>query len=48
MMRSPVIINEQNFYKIKTLLARLRVESASRVVFLVDRDGHPIAFDGDI
>lgn len=48
MMRSPVIINEQNFHKIKTLLARLRVESASRVVFLVDRDGHPIAFDGDI
>ena len=48
MARAPVIINEQNFHKIKSLLARLRVECAARVVFLVDRDGQPIAFHGDI
>ena len=30
------------------MLARLCVECAARVVFLVDRDGQPIAFHGDI
>ena len=29
-------------------MARLCVECAARVVFLVDRDGQPIAFHGDI
>ncbi|MEZ5343953.1 MAG: roadblock/LC7 domain-containing protein [Pyrinomonadaceae bacterium] len=48
MSQEPVIINEINFQKIKTLLARLCTESAARVVFLVDRDGQPIAFHGDI
>ena len=48
MAKSPVIINENNFHKIKTLLARLCTEAAARVVFLVDRDGQPIAFHGDI
>ena len=47
-VESPFIIQEHQFHKIKTLLARLCVESASRVVFLVDRDGQPIAFHGDI
>ena len=32
----------------KTVLARLCVECAARVVFLVDRDGQTIAFHGDI
>ena len=48
MAKAPVIINEENFQKIKTLLASLRVECRARVVFLVDRDGQPIAFHGDI
>ncbi len=48
MARAPVIINEENFHRIKKLLARLCVECAARVVFLVDRDGQPIAFHGDI
>ncbi len=48
MTESPFIIQEHQFHKIKTLLARLCVESAARVVFLVDRDGQPIAFHGDI
>jgi len=48
MAETPIIIHENQFYKIKALLARLRVECAARVVFLVDRDGQPIAFQGDI
>lgn len=32
----------------KGILARLCVECAARCVFLVDRDGQPIAFHGDI
>ncbi len=48
MAESPFIIQEHQFHKIKTLLARLCVESASRVVFLVDRDGQPIAMHGEI
>ncbi|MDQ3636008.1 MAG: roadblock/LC7 domain-containing protein [Acidobacteriota bacterium] len=48
MAETPVIIKEHHFYKIKSLLARLCVEAAARVVFLVDRDGHPIAFHGEI
>lgn len=48
MADTPIILHEHQFHKIKTLLARLCVESAARVVFLVDRDGQPIAFHGDI
>lgn len=48
MAETPVIIKEHHFYKIKSLLARLCVEAAARVVFLVDRDGQPIAFHGEI
>lgn len=48
MAQEPVIINENNFHRIKTLLARLCVEAAARAVFLVDRDGQPIAYHGDI
>jgi len=32
----------------KNILARLNVECAARVVFLVDRDGQTIAFHGEI
>lgn len=48
MAETPIVIHEQQFQKIKTVLARLCVESAARVVFLVDRDGQPIAFHGEI
>jgi predicted regulator of Ras-like GTPase activity (Roadblock/LC7/MglB family) len=48
MAETPVIIKEHHFTKIKTVLARLCIEAASRVVFLVDRDGQPIAFHGEI
>ena len=48
MAETPIIIHEHQFQKIKAVLARLGVESVARVVFLVDRDGQPIAFHGDI
>ncbi len=48
MLETTVIIREQQFQRIKNVLARLCVECAARVVFLVDRDGQPIAFHGDI
>ena len=48
MADTPVIIKEHQFQKIKGVLARLCAEAAARVVFLVDRDGQPIAFHGDI
>src|SRR5215203_3918318 len=48
MAQSPFIIQEQQFQRLKTVLARLCVECAARVVFLIDRDGQPIAFHGDI
>ena len=48
MAETPFIIQEQQFQRIKSVLARLCVECAARVVFLVDRDGQPIAFHGDI
>jgi predicted regulator of Ras-like GTPase activity (Roadblock/LC7/MglB family) len=48
MAETPIIIHEHQFQKIKSVLARLGIESVARVVFLVDRDGQPIAFHGDI
>ncbi len=45
---TPVVIYENQFQKLKTILARLCVECAARAVFLVDRDGQPVAFHGDI
>jgi len=48
MAETPVVIYEVQFQKMKNVLARLCVECAARVVFLVDRDGQPIAFYGDI
>jgi predicted regulator of Ras-like GTPase activity (Roadblock/LC7/MglB family) len=48
MAETPIVIHEHQFHKIKTVLARLCIECAARVVFLVDRDGQPIAFHGEI
>ena len=48
MANSPFIIQEQQFQRMKTVIGRLCVECAARVVFLVDRDGQTIAFHGDI
>ena len=48
MAETPFILQEQQFQRLKNVLARLCVECAARVVFLVDRDGQPIALHGDI
>jgi predicted regulator of Ras-like GTPase activity (Roadblock/LC7/MglB family) len=48
MSHSPFILHESHFQRIKNVLARLCVECAARVVFLVDRDGQTIAFHGEI
>jgi predicted regulator of Ras-like GTPase activity (Roadblock/LC7/MglB family) len=48
MAETPIAISEHQFLKLKSVLARTCVECAARVVMLVDRDGHPIAFHGDI
>lgn len=48
MAQSPFIIQEQQFHRLKIVLERLCVECAARAVFLVDRDGQPIALHGDI
>ena len=48
MAETPFIIQERQFQRINNILARLCVECAARAVFLVDRDGQPIAFHGEI
>lgn len=42
------ILHEQQFQQIKAVLSRLSVDAASRVVFLVDKDGQQIAVHGDV
>jgi predicted regulator of Ras-like GTPase activity (Roadblock/LC7/MglB family) len=48
MAQTPFIIQEHQFQRMKAVIARLCVECAARVVFLVDRDGQTIAFHGEI
>jgi predicted regulator of Ras-like GTPase activity (Roadblock/LC7/MglB family) len=48
MAETPIVIQEQQYYRIKTVLAKLYQESTARVVFLVDKDGQPIAVHGDV
>jgi len=40
-------MHEQQYEQIKALLSKLRLESSSRVVFLVDKNGQQIAMQGD-
>ncbi len=41
-------MHEQQFQQLKGILSKLRLESFSRVVFLVDKNGQQIASHGDI
>jgi predicted regulator of Ras-like GTPase activity (Roadblock/LC7/MglB family) len=43
-----MIMREQQFERIVSVLHKLRAESLSRVVFLVDKNGQPIAVQGDV
>src|SRR5262245_18980899 len=45
---TPFILQEHQFQRLKTVVARLCAECAARCVFLIDRDGQPIAFSGEI
>jgi predicted regulator of Ras-like GTPase activity (Roadblock/LC7/MglB family) len=43
-----MIMREQQYDRIVSVLHKLRAESLSRVVFLVDKNGQPIAVQGDV
>src|ERR1700704_3546625 len=48
MADTPLLLREQQYHQIKAVLARLRMDSAAKVVFLVDKDGQEIAALGEI
>jgi predicted regulator of Ras-like GTPase activity (Roadblock/LC7/MglB family) len=48
MADAPILLREQQYHEIKAVLARLRLDAAARVVFLVDKDGQQIAVQGDV
>ncbi|HVF56681.1 MAG TPA: roadblock/LC7 domain-containing protein [Pyrinomonadaceae bacterium] len=41
-------MHEQQFHQLRLVLAKLRLESFARVVFLVDKNGQQIAVQGDV
>jgi predicted regulator of Ras-like GTPase activity (Roadblock/LC7/MglB family) len=47
MSDTPIIMREAQFEQIKAALGKLRLDSSARVVFLVDKNGQPIATEGD-
>src|ERR671929_876056 len=47
-MAEPILLREQQYHQIKAVLARLRLDSFSRVVFLVDKNGQEIAVQGEV
>lgn len=48
MTDTPIVMHEQQFQQLKLILGKLRLESFSRVVFLVDKNGQQIATHGDV
>jgi predicted regulator of Ras-like GTPase activity (Roadblock/LC7/MglB family) len=48
MADTPIVMREHQYQKIEALLAKLRLDSAARVTFLVDKDGQQIAVSGDV
>ena len=48
MADTPILLREQQYHQIKAVLARLRMDSAAKVIFLVDKDGQEIAVQGEI
>lgn len=45
---TPILLREQQYHQLKAVLARLRMDSAAKVVFLVDKDGQEIASLGEV
>jgi predicted regulator of Ras-like GTPase activity (Roadblock/LC7/MglB family) len=48
MADTPIVMREQQYHQIKAVLAKLRLDSSARVVFLVNKDGQQIAVHGDV
>jgi len=48
MADTPILLREQQYHQIKAVLARLRLDAAARIVFLVDKDGQEIAVQGEV
>ncbi|HYO92424.1 MAG TPA: roadblock/LC7 domain-containing protein, partial [Pyrinomonadaceae bacterium] len=48
MADTPIVMREQHYHKIKAVLAKLRLDSASRVALLIDKDGQQIAVHGEV
>ena len=48
MTDTSIIMREEQYERIVSVLHKLRTESISRVVFLVDKNGQPIAVQGDV
>jgi len=45
---TPLVLREARYHQVKAVLARLRLDSGARVVFLVDKDGQQIAVQGEV
>src|SRR5438445_11469314 len=48
MADTPILLHENQYHQLKAVLARLRMDSAARVVFLINKDGQEIAVQGEI
>ena len=48
MTDAPIILHEPQFQQLRHILNKLRLESFSRVVFLVDKNGQQIAVHGEV
>src|SRR5215468_12684153 len=48
MANSSIVLRESRYHQIKAVLARLRMDSAARLVVLVDKDGQQIAVHGEL
>ena len=48
MTDTPIIMREQQYGRIISVLGKLRLDSFSRVVFLVDKNGQEIAVQGEV
>ena len=48
MTDTPIIMHEEQYQQLRHILHKLRLDSFSRVVFLVDKNGQQIAAQGDV
>ena len=48
MTDTPIILHEEQYQRLRDVLHKLRLDSFSKVVFLVDKNGQQIAVQGDV